>query len=140
MTPKEVMQNLQSKIPGSYYFTWGEALFLHKLYAYAVPSQDQIGNIVSVATSLDKVREYYGPLLIESWLRTPLYNDIIKGAKHSAHLDGLAVDFRVAGKQPADMQKELEKRKDLWAWRGERNTPTWVHLDKKGDVWFNPNK
>jgi len=139
MTPSQVMGSLNEKIAPSKYFIWGEALWLPKMRAYAVPSQEQINNIINLAQALDKVREHYNkPMIVHSWLRPTEYNKLIGGARASKHVEGLAVDFSIEGLQAGQIQAELEKRKDIWPYRGERGTPTWVHLDLGSGPWFNP--
>lgn len=138
MTPNEVMKNLDQLIPGSKYFKWGEALWLDKVQAYALPTQVQITNICNTARALDKVREHYaGSILIHSWLRPPKYNEIIGGAKASAHLEGLAVDFHINGVDIGRVQEELRLNKSLWPYRGEIGV-SWIHLDLRPGPWFRP--
>jgi len=138
MEPNEVMKRLDEKITMSSYFTWGEALWMGQSQAYALPSTEQIHNIINMAQALDKVRAHYGrPITVLSWLRTPAHNKLVGGALKSAHLDGMAVDFVIPGINSFKIQEELSKNKLLWPWRGEKGV-SWVHLDAKGDVWFYP--
>ena len=139
MSPREVLKNLDKNITLSKYFTWGEALWLPKMRAYAVPTQEQINNIINLAQALDKVRDHYNkPMIVHSWLRPAEYNKLIGGARASKHIEGSAIDFSIDGLQAGQIQSELEKRKDIWPYRGERGTPTWVHLDLGAGPWFNP--
>ena len=136
--PTEIMKRLDENITGSKYFTWGEALWMDKSGAYALPTVEQIHNIVNLAQPLDKVREHYGrPIHVISWLRTPAHNKLVGGALQSAHLEGRGVDFIIPGLNSFKIQEELMKNKQLWPYRGERGT-SWVHLDTKGDIWFYP--
>lgn len=139
MDAREIMKNLDKNITLSKYFTWAEALWLPKVSAFALPNQEQISNIINMAQALDKVREFYGkPINIHSWLRTPEYNRIIGGARQSQHMIGAAVDFSITGIAPSKIQDELEKRKDIWPYIGEKGTPTWVHVDLRTGRWFYP--
>jgi uncharacterized protein YcbK (DUF882 family) len=125
-------------IPGSKYFKWSEALWLPQLKSYADPSLDQQYNIIKLATALDRVRDFYGkPIRVTSWLRPDAYNKMIGGAPFSFHKSGAAVDFVVVGLPCQQVKTELEKRKDIWPYRGERDTVERVHLDLGGDQWFN---
>lgn len=140
MTQKEVMQNLDKNIPLSKYFTWSEALWMEKSHAYALPTDEQIHNIINMAQALDNIRGYYNkPIKVHSWLRTPAHNQLIKGATKSAHLEGLAVDFTIPGVNVHKIQEELSKNVDLWPHRVEQATPTWVHVDlRPGHRLFYP--
>lgn len=131
-------KDLYNKIPGSKYFTWAEALSLPKVAGYANPSLDQQLNIMKMATALDRVRDHFGrPITITSWLRPDAYNKLIGGAPFSFHKSGLAVDFIIVGVPLEVAKQELMARKDIWPYRGERDTTTWIHLDLGGDSWFN---
>jgi len=138
MAPKEVMTNLNELVPGSKYFRWSEALWLKSMNAFALPTESQIANIITMAGYLDKVREYYGkPLIVTSWLRPEPYNTYIKGARDSVHKSGLAVDFYIEGIPSYKIHEDLEKNKVAWPFRGEKGI-SWVHLDTAGTVWFYP--
>ncbi len=139
MSPKDILKNLDQKITGSKYFTWAEALWLPQMQAYALPSQEQVNNIIRLAQALDKVRDHYNkPIKVHCWLRTPMYNLLVKGARQSTHLTGSGVDFHVDGVDCTQVQIELERRKDIWPYRGEKGTATWVHLDLTEGRWFYP--
>lgn len=128
---------LYSKIPGSKYFTWAEALLLPKVNAYANPSIDQQMNIMKLAGALDKVRDHYGkPIQITSWLRPDAYNKMIGGAPFSFHKSGAAVDFVIPGLIIELVKQDLQRRADIWPYRGEKDTSNWIHLDLGGDKWF----
>jgi len=138
MSPKEVMDNLNGLIPGSKYFRWSEALYLSRVQAFALPNDEQIANIITLARALDKVREHYGrPVRVTSWLRPQAYNQLIGGAMKSQHMLGRAVDFVIEGVPSHKVHEELEKRKDIWPYRGEKGI-TWVHLDLNPGNWFYP--
>lgn len=139
MTPQDIMKNLNAKIGNSKYFTWAEALWLPKVQAFAMPTEAQAATIIRLAEALDKVREYFGAaIIIHSWLRPVEYNKLVKGARQSMHLTGGAVDFHIEGVAVSYAQETLEKNKQLWPYRGERATPTWLHLDLGNGGWFFP--
>ena len=130
---------LSEKIPGSKYFTWGEALWLPSVEGYAAPDSAQQSNISRLAKELDRVREHFGrPMNVHSWLRPERYNQLIGGAKASLHRVGLAVDFSLIGLASSEVQKVLSTNKNLWAYRGELGTVTWTHLDLGTGEWFYP--
>ena len=138
MKPQEIMKNLDAKITGSEYFTWGEALWMSQSNAYALPTEVQVANIVRLAAAMDKVREHFKtPILVHSWLRTPAHNKLIGGALKSAHLEGLAIDFTVSGQDVHKCREILVNDKVLWPYRGELGVQ-WIHLDLKDGRWFWP--
>jgi zinc D-Ala-D-Ala carboxypeptidase len=59
------------------------------------------GNVELTAGYMEEVRELLGntPLRVTSWYRSPVLNSAIGGSRTSAHMKGLAVDF----KPPAGM-------------------------------------
>lgn len=136
---KEILKNLginvEDKINDTH-FTWHEALWLNQAKAYAKPSKEQIENIRRQAMALEQVRSLLGtPLTITSWLRTPEYNKLIKGAQYSSHLKGLATDF-VPGSMDIEEAKKRIQDSGVYPGRGELNSTNWVHLDLTGNKWF----
>ena len=140
MEPNEVMKRLDETITMSSYFTWGEALWMGQSQAYALPSTEQIHNIINMAQALDKVRAHYGrPITVLSWLRTPAHNKLVGGALKSAHLDGMAVDFVIPGINLHKCREELNGLIEVWPYRIEQGTPTWIHVDlRSGTRKFYP--
>jgi len=59
------------------------------------PSPEVLANLKRLAQALEQVRSALGgvPILISSGYRSPALNKAIKGARNSAHVLGLAVDF-----------------------------------------------
>ena len=59
----------------------------------------QLKNLIEASNELwQPVRDYLGyPMVISSGYRSPKLNKAIGGAKNSAHLHGLAIDFVVPG-------------------------------------------
>ena len=74
-----------------------------------VPSKAQIQNLECLcALILDPLRECIGhPIYITSGFRNPRLNRLVRGSKTSAHMQGLAADFKVG-----DKDYLLD-----WAWR-----------------------
>lgn len=89
-----------------------------------VPSEAQIRNIECLcALILDPLRECIGhPVYITSGFRVPRLNRIVGGSATSAHMDGLAADFRVGA---------YEYLND-WAWCLLKSTahPYRKHIDQ----------
>jgi hypothetical protein len=58
--------------------------------------QNLQANVVKTAQQMEKVREALGgrPLRVTSWYRCKALNNAIGGSKTSAHMRGLAVDFK----------------------------------------------
>lgn len=95
-------------------------------------------NLVTLCYKLDAVRDYFGASVnVHCTFRPELYNALVKGAKNSAHLFGMAMDFDVSGLSCKDAQNKilLDKKLEEWEMRMEDNTkgntvpPTWIHLD-----------
>lgn len=58
------------------------------------PGPDVIVNLKATAQLLEQVRGLLGkPVIVSSGYRSPALNAAVRGAKDSAHLYGLAVDF-----------------------------------------------
>jgi len=128
---------LDDLIPGSKYFKWCEALYLEQCNAYAVPSTQQMANIIRQAKELDKIRSRFNaPVIVHSWLRPRWYNEKIGGAKLSQHILGLATDFHIQGVTIETIKNEIKSTKGLYTGRGENQTTNWVHLDLGGIHWF----
>lgn len=64
------------------------------------PNESQIRNIECLcALILDPLRDCIGhPICITSGFRTPRLNRVVGGSTTSAHMDGLAADFKVGDK------------------------------------------
>jgi zinc D-Ala-D-Ala carboxypeptidase len=59
------------------------------------PTPEVLANLKRLAQALEQVRSALGgvPVLISSGYRSPALNKAVKGARNSAHVLGLAVDF-----------------------------------------------
>lgn len=90
-------------------------------------------NIEFTAEIMDLIRNFLGEqIYITSWYRPEKYNELIKGAKNSQHIEGNAVDFVVNGLTPQKVRSLLEPKLAEWDIRME-DLPdsTWVHIDTK---------
>lgn len=113
-------------------FTWKEALYLPRWYLYVVPTPEQAFWIMRVAHKLMLVRQYFNSdIEITSWLRPNKYNELIGGAKTSAHTEGKAVDFKITGVSSDAVRSRLKTELDLLQIRVQNHKPgtSWVHLD-----------
>jgi hypothetical protein len=124
----------------SKYFNVRECLWLprwQRLASGAEVSPTLLGNVAGWAARMDQVRDWFAaPLNIHVWLRPPAYNELIGGAAHSAHLEGIATDFDVTGLAcPFAVDRILQAGMlDKWGMRLEDNAVngnpvTWLHLD-----------
>lgn len=65
------------------------------------PQPDIARNLKLLAEVLEQVRALAGgPIIVSSGYRSPAVNKAIGGAKHSAHLTGLAADIHCPGLSP----------------------------------------
>ncbi|HEY9624557.1 MAG TPA: DUF882 domain-containing protein [Crinalium sp.] len=108
-------------------FTWAEAT---KNGTRIPKTRKIVDNMIALATALERPRNQIGrPFQITSWYRPPEVNRNTPGsAKNSQHMYGKAIDFKVAGMTPRQIQQALE-----W-WPGgmgtyPRGNGGWNHLD-----------
>lgn len=58
------------------------------------PGEQELANLTTLANeTLEAVREYLGPMHVNSGYRSPEVNEAIGGSKTSQHMEGLACDF-----------------------------------------------
>lgn len=57
---------------------------------------------------LEPIREQLGPVIITSGYRSLALNRAIGSRDHSAHIDGRAVDFRIAGSRPIQICTRIQ--------------------------------
>lgn len=63
-----------------------------------------VSNLYVLASGLERCRAILDkPMIITSGYRSPRLNALVKGARSSAHLSGLAADFRVPGMSARDV-------------------------------------
>jgi hypothetical protein len=113
-------------------FTWAEALHFSG-YTYRRPSSAQIvRQVIASAEVMQEVRARLGnkSITINSWYRDPESNRRAGGASRSRHMEGDAIDFRVAGMTPAQVYATLN---DWWGARGGlASSSVFTHLDCRG--------
>jgi hypothetical protein len=120
----------------SQYFTYKEALWLPSWQRLATEedglNEEILNNLRSLFLSLDWFRELVNkPILVHCAYRPVKYNKQVGGAKRSAHIQGKAVDFSVAGVSPAYLRQLLIPYLSDLKLRLELDTPTWVHVDSR---------
>jgi uncharacterized protein YcbK (DUF882 family) len=77
----------------SYNFTWDEVFGSMQGNEWKEITQQMLVNAHMKAWWLQCIRDLYGPIKINSWLRPPSYNRRVGGAKLSSHIKGYAVDW-----------------------------------------------
>ena len=94
----------------SEHFSWAEALKSDKaeeLGISNVPDSKVTGNMMVAASQLEQVRKLVGPLIINSWFRSPEVNAAIGGVTQSAHCSGYAIDCRSSVLSPLLLCKKV---------------------------------
>jgi hypothetical protein len=89
-------------------------------------------NLTKLTIAVNKLREAYGkPLTVSSGYRPPLANSTAGGAKQSAHLVCMAVDFSdPKGELDAWCMSNLDKLEAWGLWLEDpSSTPSWTHVD-----------
>ena len=120
------------------HFTWKEALFLPTWNRLAEASDglnDEVkANLVKVFTVLESIRAMFGdkPISIHCAYRPSAYNIAIGGASRSAHTEGKAIDFSIAGISCDDVRIKLVSELDKLLIRMEHlDKSTWIHIDTR---------
>jgi uncharacterized protein YcbK (DUF882 family) len=91
-------------------------------------------NLLTVFAKMDDIRKHFNkPIIIHVAYRPPTYNALVKGAKASAHLSGMAVDFHVDGLSCDSVRKELDDGllKSLALRYEDLPGSNWVHIDTR---------
>lgn len=127
----------------SAHFTWAELLYLASWGVWHEPSEEEKANLKRLADKMEEVREFLGASLhVNCAIRptcasapgTPFnhknYNLQVQGAKSSAHIKGLAMDFTVGGMTCDEARFLLEPVLEALHIRMERKPGSgWVHVD-----------
>lgn len=126
----------------SNHFTVKETLWLPQWKVMHIPSDEEKQNIISHAANMDKVRDFLGsPIIVHCWIRPVLnnpnsyqngqdYNELVGGAKNSAHRMGMATDYHVVGLDCDTVRSMLEPKLEEFNLRMEKAPGTnWVHND-----------
>ncbi len=110
-------------------FTWAEAT---KNGTRMPTDKSIVENILRIADTMQEIRELYSgrPITVTSWYRDPVSNRRVGGASQSRHLTGGAVDFKVAGVSPSDVQSRLD---GWWGTQGGLASASgFTHIDNRG--------
>lgn len=101
------------------------------------PSPEVVDNLEILIEMMDKIREKWGsPIIVTSGYRCPQLNTVIKGAKNSSHMKGLACDFHPAKGKKSDLFKMIKEMMDsgeitvsqlIWEY-GNKKEPQWIHI------------
>ena len=95
------------------------------------PSDEIRDNLATLADGLERVRAMLGCAMhIDSGYRCPKLNAAVKGAKNSAHLNGLAADFVAPGfGTPQEIVARLVASSAVIGFNRIIQEGTWVHID-----------
>ena len=115
----------------SNHFSVKEACWLPSWGKLATPSPDEQSNILKAAKVMEDIRLLLNmPISIHCWLRPQDYNAFIKGATHSMHIVGLAVDWDCGENCDVTRTRMIPLLKTLNI-RMEHQPGPWVHIDLK---------
>jgi putative chitinase len=101
------------------------------------PTAAHLANLKVAAAGMEKVRAALGkPIKVNSAYRSALVNRKVGGVPTSAHCQGYAVDFRVAGMTPLDICRAIVAAGIKFDQLIEEGTWTHVSFDPRmrGDV------
>ena len=90
------------------HFTLEEATYSDTAVRRDIPNKPTPAvwaNMQAAALHLEKVRDITGPLHVNSWYRQPLVNQLVGGAKDSAHMTGFAIDCTSTDYTPYELCK-----------------------------------
>ncbi|MGF1534925.1 MAG: D-Ala-D-Ala carboxypeptidase family metallohydrolase [Elainellaceae cyanobacterium] len=110
-------------------FTWAEVT---KNGQRMPQTKSIVGEVLRIAHTIQDIRDMFGdrPVTITSWYRDPVSNRRVGGARQSRHLTGGAVDFKISGVSPAEVQRRLDS---WWGSRGGlASASTFTHIDNRG--------
>ena len=119
------------KFPKDWYitnnFTWNE-VFENEQATDGFPILEVFENAYKIAQMIQLLRdELEVPILVHCWVRQIPHNKRVKGAKLSAHINGLAIDFHAVGLTCEQVRKYIKAMR--LPVRVEAGTSTWVHID-----------
>ena len=142
-TPKTpIIDWTDPKCKVSKYFSVKEAIWLPQWARLANEADGLTGeikdNLISLLIKMDNIRELLGkPVTVHCCFRPPIYNTLVKGAKNSAHLKGLAIDFS-SDVTPEALGVDCNKIREILIPKLEEldirledngNLAPWVHID-----------
>ena len=123
----------------SQYFSVREVLWLPQWGRMANESDglnDDVKNsLINLCQQMDLVREFLNaPINVHVTFRPVAYNALpaVGGAKNSAHIYGMAMDFDASGMTCDEARKQILDNNKLEEWNmrmEKRPGSNWVHLD-----------
>ena len=97
------------------------------------PTESLWPHILPTVRLVESVRERFGPTVIHSAYRAPLYNRAVGGETHSRHMENDAIDFSCATCTPHDWAVFLRGLRDAGVFSGGIGEyATFVHVDTRG--------
>ena len=120
------------------HFCVKDAVWLPRYNRLATPADgltlEKQANLIMLLHQMEVVRAFLGDKPINGHVtyRPKEYNVLVGGAKNSAHIYGMAMDFNVIGMSCDDARKLIVPKLTVWRMRCE-DVPgsTWVHLDQR---------
>lgn len=122
------------------YFKLSEFLYSSTAYKHKVdntPNEEQKEHLIELMEFMDGFRAFWGgPIIVSSGFRCEELNELVGGAKNSAHKYGYAVDFVPANnkkKECYEAFKEYLKDKEFDELLLEKNSKgsIWIHFALK---------
>jgi hypothetical protein len=117
------------------HFTWAEVTrspTATRLHINNGIPPELIPNAVYTAEQMEVVRSVLGvPIHVNSWYRSPALNAAVGGAKTSAHMKALAVDFEPRGTPLMEAFHRLSLSSipfDQLIHEGTRDGADWIHI------------
>lgn len=97
---------------------------------------DAIGNILQLASELDKMREEWGSGVgVTSWYRPPLVNRAVGGVANSTHIFGKAADVYPLNGRDREFEDFLDRYWGGALGYGVASGRGFTHLDTRGGGW-----
>jgi zinc D-Ala-D-Ala carboxypeptidase len=91
-----------------------------------------LANVKITAAYMERVRALLGaPIRVTSWFRCPAVNAAIGGARNSAHMSGLAVDFKPTNMTLAEAFNRIRRSDipfDQLILERTKDGAAWVHI------------
>jgi len=137
---KKEQKTMNLNDPISKWVSFGEAIrseTASRLNIPNLPDEHQLAAMKYVASQIyDPLREHFGPIHVNSFLRVPALNNSTPGSsKTSAHMKGEAIDMSLMGrnaevfKYALNLKESLDFDQMIWEF-GDKAEPAWVHISK----------